>query len=139
MKNPDLLRSPRSSSLQRTFMYASFLETFACLPVGRGALHLGLFDQPLRNLLVCITDEPHRAERIAHRENTSGVSTSHLQLPTRVTMGKPFFFKLRFHRKDAPACRQAGRAQRDEPLRSLRLCGKPVFDFIRTVRWMSKS
>jgi len=79
MKNPDLLRSPRSSSLQRTFMYASFLETFACLPVGRGALHLGLFDQPLRNLLVCITDEPHRAERRAHREKTEGGVTSDLQ------------------------------------------------------------
>jgi hypothetical protein len=49
MKNPDLPRSPRPSSLQRTFMYASFLET-------SGALHLGLFDQPLRNLLEDITE-----------------------------------------------------------------------------------
>ncbi len=81
MKNPDLLRSPRSSSLQRTFMYASFLETFACLPVGRGALHLGLFDQPLRNLLVYITDEPHRAERIAHTEKIDGGFASNLQQP----------------------------------------------------------
>ena len=69
MKNPDLLRSPclwaGPLSLQRTFMYASFFETFACLPVGRGALHLGLFDQPLGNILEYITNEPHRAERVA--------------------------------------------------------------------------
>ena len=75
MKNPDLLRPPRSSSLQRTFMYASFLET-------SGALHLGLFDQPLRNLLVYITNEPHRAERVAHREKTceKPISNSKLRI-----------------------------------------------------------
>jgi hypothetical protein len=54
MKNPDLLRCPclwaGSSSLQRAFMYASFLTT-------SGALHLGFFDQPLRNLLENITGE----------------------------------------------------------------------------------
>ena len=76
MKNPDLLRSPclraGPSSLQRTFMYASFLET-------SGALHLGLFDQPLGNLLEYITNEPHSAERVAHREKVGGGFISNLK------------------------------------------------------------
>jgi hypothetical protein len=40
MKNIHLLRYPYSSSLQRTSMYASFLRI-------SGALHLGIFAQPL--------------------------------------------------------------------------------------------
>jgi len=58
MKNPDLLRWPclwaGLSSLQRTFMYASFLKTSA-------ALHLGLFDQPLGNLVENTNDDPQSA------------------------------------------------------------------------------
>jgi hypothetical protein len=40
MKNIHLLRCPYSSSLRRTSMYASFLRI-------SGALHLGVFAQPL--------------------------------------------------------------------------------------------
>src|SRR4030043_83795 len=40
MKNAHLLRSPHPLSLRRTSKYASFLRI-------SGALHLGIFDQPL--------------------------------------------------------------------------------------------
>jgi hypothetical protein len=40
MENAHLLRSPHPLSLRRTSKYASFLRI-------SGALHLGIFDQPL--------------------------------------------------------------------------------------------
>jgi hypothetical protein len=42
LENAHLRRSPRPSSLQRTFKYASLLRI-------SGALHLGIFDQPEKN------------------------------------------------------------------------------------------
>ncbi len=42
LKNAHLRRSPHPSSLQRTFEYASLLRI-------SGALHLGIFDQLVRN------------------------------------------------------------------------------------------
>jgi hypothetical protein len=42
LKNAHLRRCPHSSSLRRTPKYASLLRIL-------GALHLGIFDQPLRN------------------------------------------------------------------------------------------
>jgi len=42
LKNAHLRRCPHSSSLQRTFKYASLLRI-------SGALHLGIFDQPGEN------------------------------------------------------------------------------------------
>ncbi len=43
LKNAHLRRSPRLSSLQRTPKYASLLRI-------SGALHLGIFEQPIKNL-----------------------------------------------------------------------------------------
>jgi len=42
LKNAHLRRCPHSSSLRRTPKYASLLRIL-------GALHLGIFDQPLKN------------------------------------------------------------------------------------------
>jgi hypothetical protein len=42
LKNAHLLRSPRPSSLQRTYKYASLLRI-------SGALHLGIFEHPGKN------------------------------------------------------------------------------------------
>jgi hypothetical protein len=47
MKNAHLLRYPCSSSLRRTFMYASLLGTAA-------ALHLSVFDQPAEDVFMPI-------------------------------------------------------------------------------------
>ena len=42
LKNAHLLRFPHPSSLRRTFKYVSFLRI-------SGALHLGIFEQPVKN------------------------------------------------------------------------------------------
>ena len=47
MKNTHLRRYPHSSSLRRTYMYDSLLGI-------SGALHLGIFDQPARQLFFSI-------------------------------------------------------------------------------------
>jgi hypothetical protein len=56
MKNAHLLRCSHPSSLRRTFKYASLLRI-------SGALHLGIFDQPVKD------DFPSKLLKINNKSN----------------------------------------------------------------------
>src|SRR4030042_461108 len=56
MKNANLRRYPRSSSLRRTGLYVSLLGI-------SGALHLDVFDQPAKGVVLCITTRASLAQR----------------------------------------------------------------------------